>query len=90
MEIYIEGSTKKTITLHVNQNDTIENIKGLIQQEIGIAASKQTLTFNGKKLLNLTDTLSQYNIKPKSVINLTISISVYVIYNNAYCYIFVY
>ena len=90
MEIYIVGNVKKMIMLHVNQNDTIKRIKKLIEKQIGIAAQKQSLTFNGNKLLNLV-ALSQYNIKPKSVLHLRTPISMYVINkinNNTYFYFY--
>jgi len=55
--------------LEVEASDTIENVKGKIQDKQGILLSLQQLSFEGK-LLKDCHTLSDYNISEESILHL--------------------
>jgi len=83
MKIFVSFAGK-TIPLEVDSTDTIKNIKSKIQNKEGIPSEKQHLIFNGKQLED-GYTLSYYNIKKYSILNLIIRFSssnmpVYIIY----------
>ena len=69
--IFIKTQTGKTITLEVVSSDTIEYVKGLIQDKEGIPLIEQTLYYDKEGLQNGL-TLFDYNIQKESTLNLAL------------------
>ncbi len=68
MQIFVSISDKK-VTLNVDANDTIENIKEKIKHKKNIPSKEQKIIFAGEELEE-GKTLSDYNIEEESVIYL--------------------
>ena len=65
MQIFVETTTDKIITLEVEASDTIKIIKFKIQDKIRIPHSQQQLTF-ASELLQDSYPVSHYNIEDGS------------------------
>ena len=71
MQIFVKTLTGKTITLEVERNDTIENIKAKIQEMINIPPNRQHLSFASKQLENVRE-IRHYNIQKESILQLDV------------------
>ncbi|KAL9959080.1 hypothetical protein ACROYT_G036161 [Oculina patagonica] len=68
-KIFVTMPSGKTTSLDVLPSDSVEMVKKKIHATEGIAPDKQRLTFNGKKL-NRSHSLSDYNIRYESMLQL--------------------
>ena len=75
MQIFIESLNGRTMTLDVNPNDTITNIKYLINDYLNIPFDLQKLYHSGKLLKGGTSTLIEHGIMEFSVITVMASIT---------------
>ena len=76
LEVTILTEGRRLVTLEVNTTDSILELKQEVQDKTGVPLKKQSLSFSGIELEN-ERTISAYNIRNKSSINLVVKIKVY-------------
>jgi len=69
--IHVQIVDGKTITLHVNRSDSIQQLRQKIQDDEGIATEKQKITFEGH-VLEDGRTLADYPIPDQATLQLTV------------------
>jgi len=71
MFVFVKTLTGKTLTIEVDENDTISEVKKKVQQRAEVPASQQRIIFAGKDLED-GRTLADAGVKKESIIHLVL------------------
>jgi len=69
IQVFVKSLTGKTVALHVDINDTVDDVKSRVEEEEGISSDQQRLIFQGKRLDD-GRTLSEHSISDNSILHL--------------------
>jgi hypothetical protein len=73
MRIYVKDLASKSFTFEVNPNNTIKDIKRMVQVTGGYSQNLQNLFFKGKRLED-NRTLSYYNIQSEAILHMILKL----------------
>ncbi|EIW66767.1 hypothetical protein TREMEDRAFT_65167 [Tremella mesenterica DSM 1558] len=73
MQIFVKTLPGTTLTLDLNSETTVDNVKSLITLRQGIPESEQRLVFGGKQLQD-GRTLGEYDVQKESTLHLMMSL----------------
>lgn len=73
MRIFVETQNSETISLNLEEEDTVRAVKERIMLEKRIPVEEQTLRYNGKELDN-NETLEKYGIYRDATLQLIVDI----------------
>lgn len=71
MQLLVKTLTGKTITVDVNEDDTVETLKQRINEKEGIPVDQQRLIFGGKQIES-ERTLSDYGVTNGATMHLVL------------------
>lgn len=71
MQITVKTVTGQAIPLTVEPGDTIEAVKGMLQNKAGMPPDQQRLLYSGKQLED-NRTLADYNIQDQAILHLVL------------------
>jgi hypothetical protein len=71
IQVFFKTLTGKNLTLDLDPNESVENVKKLIHEKEGIPPDQQRLVFSGKQLDD-GKLLSDYDVKSESTVHLVL------------------
>ena len=72
-QIFVKDLNGKTLTLDVNKEYTIKNIKNKIKDKLGVPIQEQSITYGGKQLED-DKTLEYYDITAEATIQMSLDL----------------
>jgi hypothetical protein len=69
MQVFVKTLTGKSILIQVEAADTVEHVKGILQERLDIPVDRQRLIYGGKEMVDEM-TLSEYGVVTNSTLHL--------------------